>query len=44
MMKTSTLVRLAAVGVAVTAIAACTPRRPADSAGGDTVPPTTGPQ
>jgi peptidoglycan-associated lipoprotein len=43
MMKTSTLVRLAAVGVAVTAIAACTPRRPVDSATGDTAP-VTGPQ
>jgi peptidoglycan-associated lipoprotein len=43
MMKTSTLFRLAAVGVAVTAIAACTPRRPVDSAAGDT-PPVTGPQ
>ena len=44
MMKTSTLVRLAAVGVAVTAIAACTPRRPVDGAAGDTTPPVTGPQ
>ena len=44
MMKTSTLLRLAAVGVAVTAIAACTPRRPVDSAAGDTAPPATGPQ
>ena len=43
-MKTSTLVRLAAVGVAVTAIAACTPRRPVDGAAGDTTPPVTGPQ
>ena len=43
-MKTSTLLRLAAVGVAVTAIAACTPRRPVDSAAGDTAPPATGPQ
>jgi peptidoglycan-associated lipoprotein len=42
-MKTSTLFRLVAVGVAVTAIAACTPRRPADGAAGDT-PPVTGPQ
>ncbi|MBI2260134.1 MAG: peptidoglycan-associated lipoprotein Pal [Caulobacterales bacterium] len=42
-MKTSTLLRLVAVGVAVTAIAACTPRRPVDSAAGDT-PPATGPQ
>jgi peptidoglycan-associated lipoprotein len=44
MMKTSTLLRLAVVGLAITAIAACTPRRPADSAAGDTPPPTTGPQ
>ena len=44
MMKTSTLVRLAAVGVAVTAIAACTPRRPVEGAAGDTTPPVTGPQ
>ncbi len=44
MMKTSTLLRLAAVGVAVTAIAACTPRRPVDSAAGDSVPPSSGPQ
>ena len=44
MMKTSTLLRLAAVGVAVTAIAACTPRRPVDSASGDTAPPSSGPQ
>ncbi len=39
MMKPSILVRLAAVGLAVTALAACTPRRPADSAAGETVPP-----
>ena len=39
MMKPSNMVRLAAVGLAVTAIAACTPRRPADSAAGETVPP-----
>ena len=44
MMKPSTLLRLAAVGVAVTAIAACTPRRPVDSASGETTPPATGPQ
>ena len=43
-MKTSPLLRLAAVGVAVTAIAACTPRRPVDSASGETTPPATGPQ
>lgn len=43
MIKTSTLVRLAAVGVAVTAIAACTPRRPVDTGAGET-PPSTGPQ
>lgn len=39
MMKPSTLVRLAAVGLAVTAIAACTPRRPADTGAGESVPP-----
>ena len=39
MMKPSTLVRLAAVGLAVTAIAACTPRTPADSGAGNNVPP-----
>ena len=39
MMKPSTLVRLAAVGLAVTAIAACTPRTPADTGAGNTVPP-----
>jgi len=38
MMKTSTLVRLATVGLAVTAIAACTPRTPADTGAGNTVP------
>jgi peptidoglycan-associated lipoprotein len=43
MMKPSTLVRLAAVGVAMAAIAACTPRPAADSAAGETVPPTSGP-
>ncbi|MDY6925013.1 MAG: peptidoglycan-associated lipoprotein Pal [Pseudomonadota bacterium] len=43
-MKTSTLLRLAAVGVAVTAIAACTPRRPVDSAAGEAPPPVSGPQ
>src|SRR5690606_38023751 len=43
MTRTSTLIRLAAVGVAVTAIAACTPRPAADSASGDTAP-ITGPQ
>lgn len=40
MMKPSTLVRLAAVGLAVTAIAACTPRRPADSGAGNEIPPS----
>lgn len=39
MMKPSTLVRLAAVGLAVTAIAACTPRKPVDTGAGETVPP-----
>ena len=39
MMKTSVLFRLAAVGVAVTAIAACTPRTPADTGAGNSVPP-----
>ena len=39
MMKPSTLVRLAAVGLAATAIAACTPRTPADSGAGNGVPP-----
>ena len=38
MMKIPTLVRLAAVGMAVTAIAACTPRTPADTGAGNTVP------
>ena len=38
-MKPSTLVRLATVGLAVTAIAACTPRTPADTGAGNTVPP-----
>jgi peptidoglycan-associated lipoprotein len=40
MMKPSTLVRLAAVGLAVTAIAACTPRQPAQTGAGGTTPPT----
>jgi len=44
MIKTSTLFRLAVVGVAVTAVAACTPRRPVDSAAGGNVPPASGPQ
>ena len=43
MIKTSTFIRLAAVGVAVTAIAACTPRKPVDTGAGGT-PPSTGPQ
>ena len=42
MMKPSPLVRLAAIGLAVTAIAACTPRRPVDSAAGETTPPAGG--
>ncbi len=41
MMKPSTLVRLTAVGLAVTAIAACTPRRPVDSGAGESLPPAT---
>jgi peptidoglycan-associated lipoprotein len=41
MMKPSTLVRLTAVGLAVTAMAACTPRRPVDSGAGESLPPTT---
>ena len=40
MMKPSTLIRLAAVGVAVTAIAACTPRRPVETGTGEVAPPT----
>lgn len=39
MMKTSALVRLAAVGVAAAAIAACTPRTPVTSGAGETPPP-----
>ncbi|MFN3559047.1 MAG: peptidoglycan-associated lipoprotein Pal [Brevundimonas sp.] len=39
-MKPSTLVRLAAVGVAVTAIAACTPRRPVETGSGEVAPPS----
>ena len=39
MIKTSTFVRLAAVGVAMTAIAACTPRTPAETGAGNTTPP-----
>ena len=39
MMKPSTLVRLAAVGLSVTAIAACTPRTPAASGAGTEIPP-----
>ncbi|GAA0617738.1 peptidoglycan-associated lipoprotein Pal [Brevundimonas kwangchunensis] len=44
MFKPSTLVRLAAVGVAVTAMAACTPRPATDTGAGNNVPPPTGPQ
>jgi peptidoglycan-associated lipoprotein len=44
MIKTSPLVRLALVGVAVTAVAACTPRRPVDTGAGNGVPPSSGPQ
>ncbi|WP_372706252.1 peptidoglycan-associated lipoprotein Pal [Brevundimonas sp.] len=39
MKKPSTLIRLAAVGLAMTAIAACTPRRPVDSGAGNATPP-----
>ena len=40
MIKTNTLFRLAAVGVAVTAMAACTPRKPVTGPTGDTtIPP-----
>ncbi len=39
MIKTSTFVRLAAVGAAMTAIAACTPRTPAETGAGNTTPP-----
>jgi len=39
MIKTSTLIRVAAVGLAVTAIVACTPRRPVDSGAGNEIPP-----
>ena len=44
MMKTSNLMRIAAVGVAMTAIAACTPRRPVDTGAGNTPPPANNPQ
>ena len=44
MMKPPTLVRLAAVGFAVTALAACTPRTPADSGAGNAIPPTSNDQ
>jgi peptidoglycan-associated lipoprotein len=40
MLNPSTLVRLAAVGLAVTAIAACTPRPAADTGAGNNVPVT----
>lgn len=43
MMKTSNLMRIAAVGVTVTAIAACTPRRPVDTGAGNEVPPANNP-
>jgi peptidoglycan-associated lipoprotein len=39
-MKTSALVRLAAVGLAVTALGACTPRTPATTGAGETAPPS----
>ena len=41
MMKPSTLLRLTAVGLAVTAMAACTPRRPVESGAGVSLPPGT---
>lgn len=44
MMKTTPLIKLAAVGLAMTAIAACTPRRPADTGAGTEVPPANNPQ
>ncbi|MDP2116562.1 MAG: peptidoglycan-associated lipoprotein Pal [Brevundimonas sp.] len=40
MIKTPALVRLAAVGLAVTALAACTPRTPAVSGAGEIPPPS----
>ncbi|MFJ6024917.1 peptidoglycan-associated lipoprotein Pal [Brevundimonas sp. NPDC092305] len=43
-MKTTPLIKLAAVGLAMTAIAACTPRRPADTGAGTEVPPANNPQ
>ncbi|MDZ4112010.1 MAG: peptidoglycan-associated lipoprotein, partial [Brevundimonas sp.] len=43
MIKTSPLARLVLIGVAVTAVAACTPRRPVDTGAGGTAP-VTGPQ
>ena len=42
MMKLSAPIRLAAIGLGVIAIAACTPRRPAETPGGTPVPPATG--
>ena len=39
MMKPSNLLRLAAVGAAAMAFAACTPRPAADSAAGNDIPP-----
>jgi len=42
MMKPNTLIKLAAVGLAVTAIAACTPRRPVETPGGGTTVPDAG--
>lgn len=39
MMKLSAPIRLAAIGLGVVAIAACTPRRPVTTPGGETVPP-----
>jgi peptidoglycan-associated lipoprotein len=43
-MKTSPIVRLAAVGVAMAAMAACTPRPAADTGAGNETPPASNPQ
>jgi len=44
MINTSRLTRAAAVGVALTALAACSPRTPADTGAGNTPPPAGNPQ
>ena len=44
MTKTSTIVRLSTLAVAMVAMAACTPRPAADSAAGNDVPPANNPQ